>query len=101
MRLRNKAVLQLTQCIPYDRDCYLISPFSKDLVLFTYGALHSGYRYAVAILVALDTAVANASTTALFALGRATVAETQGRMSWKTEKDPIAWRNMAKYRGPV
>jgi hypothetical protein len=67
----------------------------------TYGALHSGYRYAVAMFVALDTAVANASVTALFDFGRATVAETQGKMSWKAENDPIACRNMAKYRGPV
>jgi hypothetical protein len=48
------------------------------------------------MFVAFDTAVANASVTALFAFGRATVAETHGRMSWKAEKDPMACRNMAK-----
>ena len=48
------------------------------------------------MFVAFDTAVANASVTALFAFGRATVAETHGRMSWKAEKDPISCRNMAK-----
>jgi hypothetical protein len=55
----------------------------------------------VAIFVALDTAVASASVTALFDLGRAIVAETHGRMSWKAENDPMACKNMAKYRGPV
>ena len=50
----------------------------------------------MAMFVAFDTAVANASVTALFAFGRATVAETQGKMSWNAEKDPIACRNMAK-----
>jgi len=48
------------------------------------------------MFVAFDTAVARASVTALFAFGRATVAETQGKISWKAEKDPIACRNMAK-----
>lgn len=53
------------------------------------------------MFVALETAVAKASTTALFVFGRATVAETHGNISWKAEKDPMACRNMAKYRGPV
>jgi hypothetical protein len=48
------------------------------------------------MLVALDTAVANASVTARFDFGRAIVAETHGRMSWNAENDPIACKNMAK-----
>lgn len=47
------------------------------------------------MLVALLMAVARAMVTARLALGRGTVDDTQERTSWKTEKDPTAWRNMA------
>lgn len=55
------------------------------------------------MLVALLTAVARAMVTARLAFGRGIVEETQERTSWKTEKEPTAWRNMAwrtKYVSP-
>lgn len=64
-------------------------------VVMTYGASEFGYKYALAIFVPLETAVHNATATARLAFGRGIVDETQDRMSWNIEKEPIAWRNMA------
>jgi hypothetical protein len=47
------------------------------------------------MLVPLLIAVARAMVTARLALGRGIVDETQERISWKTEKDPAACKNMA------
>lgn len=46
-----------------------------------HGALQLGYKYAVAIFVALLTAVANANATALLLFGLAIVAITHGKIN--------------------
>jgi hypothetical protein len=50
------------------------------------------------MLVAFEMAVQRAMATARFALGRGMVEETQERINWKMENEPIAWRNMAYHR---
>ena len=47
------------------------------------------------MFVAFATAVHIATATPRFALGRGIVDEIHASMSWKIEKAPIAWRNIA------
>lgn len=65
----------------------------KDRI--TYGASDEGYRYAELMFVAFATAVHIATATPRFALGLGIVDEIHARISWKMEKEPIAWRNIA------